>query len=131
MIRESIHEPWREVSWDEALGFAAARMTAIQEKHGRHAVGVITSSRCTNEETYLVQKLTRAVFRNNNNRHLRAGLPLAHTAMAWARPRHLGRNAGLRLGRTHGCGHRHRREPDRRPPVFASRLKKRLRKGAS
>ncbi|MDN5569100.1 MAG: 2Fe-2S iron-sulfur cluster-binding protein, partial [Paracoccus sp. (in: a-proteobacteria)] len=62
MIRDSIDEPWREVSWDEALGFAADRMRGIQKRHGRRSVGVITSSRCTNEETYLVQKLTRAVF---------------------------------------------------------------------
>ena len=44
----------------------AAKMKGIQAKYGRNSVGVITSSRCTNEETYLVQKLTRAVFMNNN-----------------------------------------------------------------
>jgi formate dehydrogenase major subunit len=66
MIRDTINEPWREVSWDEALGFAAARLKAAQTKYGKDSVGVITSSRCTNEETYLVQKLTRAVFMNNN-----------------------------------------------------------------
>ena len=66
MIRETIAEPWRQVSWEEALGFAAARLRGIQEAHGRKSIGVITSSRCTNEETYLVQKLARAVFGNNN-----------------------------------------------------------------
>jgi formate dehydrogenase major subunit len=66
MIRDRITDPWREVSWAEALEFAAARMKAIQSQYGRQSIGVITSSRCTNEETYLVQKLTRAVFRNNN-----------------------------------------------------------------
>src|SRR5690606_474245 len=66
MIRDSINDPWQEVSWSEAMAFAANRMKAVQEKYGRQSVGVITSSRCTNEETYLVQKLTRAVFQNNN-----------------------------------------------------------------
>ena len=66
MIREDIADPWREVSWDEAFNFAAAKFKGIQQKYGRDAVGGITSSRCTNEETYLVQKLIRAGFGNNN-----------------------------------------------------------------
>ena len=66
MIRDAIDQPWREVSWDEALEFAARRLRDIQARHGRNSIGAITSSRCTNEETYLVQKLVRAVFGNNN-----------------------------------------------------------------
>src|SRR5206468_2186178 len=66
MIRERIEDPWREVSWDEAFSFAADRMRGIQKKYGRDSIGGITSSRCTNEETYLVQKLIRAGFGNNN-----------------------------------------------------------------
>src|SRR5712691_3441316 len=66
MIRERIADPWREVSWDEVFSFAAAKFKGIQQKYGRDAVGGITSSRCTNEETYLVQKLIRAGFGNNN-----------------------------------------------------------------
>jgi len=66
MIRESIDDPWREVSWDEAFQYTAARLRAIQEKYGPDSIGGITSSRCTNEETYLVQKMVRAAFGNNN-----------------------------------------------------------------
>ena len=66
MIRESIDQPWREVSWDEALDHAASELKRIAAKHGRNALGGITSSRCTNEETFLVQKLVRAGFGNNN-----------------------------------------------------------------
>src|SRR5690606_27835798 len=66
MIRESIHEPWREVSWEEAIQYAAGRFRSIQEQYGRDSVGGITSSRCTNEEVYVVQKLVRAAFGNNN-----------------------------------------------------------------
>src|SRR5690606_26329470 len=66
MIRASISDPWREVSWDEAINHAASEIRRIQNKYGKDAVGGITSSRCTNEETYLVQKLVRAAFGTNN-----------------------------------------------------------------
>ncbi len=66
MIRDKITDPWRVVSWDEALAVAARGLKAAQQQHGKDSIGVITSSRCTNEETYLVQKLARAVFGNNN-----------------------------------------------------------------
>ena len=66
MIRESIDDPWREVSWDEAFRYTAARLRSIQDQHGPDSIGGITSSRCTNEETFLVQKMVRAAFGNNN-----------------------------------------------------------------
>ncbi|HMG54813.1 MAG TPA: 2Fe-2S iron-sulfur cluster-binding protein, partial [Kofleriaceae bacterium] len=66
MIRASIDDPWREVTWDEAIAYAASEIKRIQATYGRGAVGGITSSRCSNEETYLVQKLVRAGFGNNN-----------------------------------------------------------------
>src|SRR5271169_3209705 len=66
MIRAKISDPWREVSWEEAIGYAAGEMKRIQAKYGRDSIGGITSSRCTNEETFLVQKLVRAGFGNNN-----------------------------------------------------------------
>ena len=130
MIREAITDPWREVSWDEALGFAASRMKAIQEKHGRQSVGVITSSRCTNEETYLVQKLTRAVFLNNNTDTCAR---VCHSPTGYGLGQTFGTSAGTQdfdsvedtdvvivMGANPTDGH----------PVFASRLKKRLRQGA-
>ncbi|MGI9134086.1 MAG: 2Fe-2S iron-sulfur cluster-binding protein, partial [Rhodoferax sp.] len=66
MIRQRITDAWTEVSWDQALAHAASEFRRIQAQHGRDAIGGITSSRCTNEETYLVQKLVRAAFGNNN-----------------------------------------------------------------
>ena len=66
MIRAKVSDPWREVSWDEAFAYAASEFKRIQEKYGKTSVGAITSSRCTNEETYLIQKLVRAGFGNNN-----------------------------------------------------------------
>ena len=66
MIRKQIDDPWKEVSWDEAIGHVAAEFKRIQAKYGRDSIGAITSSRCTNEETFLVQKLVRAAFGNNN-----------------------------------------------------------------
>ncbi|MFT5501673.1 MAG: formate dehydrogenase major subunit, partial [Woeseiaceae bacterium] len=66
LVRDSIHDPWRKVSWDEAIQYAAKRFKEIQKEYGRKSVGGITSSRCTNEEVYIVQKLVRAGFGNNN-----------------------------------------------------------------
>ena len=66
MVRERIDEPWREVTWEEAINYAAAGLRRISQKYGPGAVGGITSSRCTNEETYLVQKLVRAALGSNN-----------------------------------------------------------------
>src|SRR5664280_173811 len=56
MVREAITDPWREVSWQEAIGFTARRLKDIQSRHGTGSIGAITSSRCTNEEVYVVQK---------------------------------------------------------------------------
>ncbi|WP_395004436.1 formate dehydrogenase subunit alpha [Cypionkella sp.] len=130
MIRDSINDPWQEVSWDEAMAFTAKRMGGLIEKHGRHSVGVITSSRCTNEEAYLVQKLTRAVFMNNNTDTCAR---VCHSPTGYGLGQTLGTSAGtqdfdsveetdvvLIIGANPTDGH----------PVFASRLKKRLRKGA-
>ncbi|SHM35514.1 formate dehydrogenase subunit alpha [Roseibium suaedae] len=130
MIRDSIDQPWREVSWDEALTFAANKLRAIQFEHGRESIGVITSSRCTNEETYLVQKLTRAVFRNNNTDTCAR---VCHSPTGYGLGQTFGTSAGTQdfdsvedsdvvvvIGANPTDGH----------PVFGSRLKKRLRQGA-
>ncbi|HQT27269.1 MAG TPA: 2Fe-2S iron-sulfur cluster-binding protein, partial [Burkholderiales bacterium] len=66
MIREKITDSWKVVSWDEAIAHAASEFRRIQQKYGKNSIGGITSSRCTNEETYLVQKMVRAAFGNNN-----------------------------------------------------------------
>jgi formate dehydrogenase alpha subunit len=55
-----------EVSWEEAVGFAAGRMRELRERHGPGALGLLTSSRSTNEAAYLLQKLFRAVLGTNN-----------------------------------------------------------------
>jgi formate dehydrogenase major subunit len=130
MIRDSIDEPWREVSWDEALSFAASRLRDIQAEHGRRSIGVITSSRCTNEETYLVQKLARAVFMNNNTDTCAR---VCHSPTGYGLGQTFGTSAGTQdfdsveqtdvvivMGANPTDAH----------PVFASRLKKRLRAGA-
>ena len=66
LIRENIGLPFREAAWKEAFSFIAERFKNIQHKYGINAVGAISSSRCTNEENYLMQKLVRAAFHNNN-----------------------------------------------------------------
>ncbi len=66
LIRDSIEEPFREVDWDEALRFTAARFMRIKEAYGADSLGILASSRCTNEENYLLQKLARGVWGTNN-----------------------------------------------------------------
>ncbi|KPP91447.1 MAG: NAD-dependent formate dehydrogenase alpha subunit FdhF [Rhodobacteraceae bacterium HLUCCA08] len=130
MIRDSIDQPWREVSWDEAIGFAATKLRAIQAAHGVRAIGGITSSRCTNEETFLVQKMIRAVFGNNNTDTCAR---VCHSPTGYGLKTTFGTSAGTQdfdsvehtdvvivIGANPTDGH----------PVFASRLKKRLRAGA-
>ncbi len=116
MVRDRITDPWREVTWAEAIGHAASRFRDIQARHGRDAVGGIASSRCTNEEAYLVQKLVRAGLRQQQRRHLRPRLPLAHRLRPQGHGRHLGRHPGLRVRRRGRRDPGHRRQPDGRPP---------------
>ncbi|RED13364.1 formate dehydrogenase subunit alpha [Parasphingopyxis lamellibrachiae] len=130
MIRESIDQPWREVSWEEAFSHAASEIQRIQEKYGTRSVGGITSSRCTNEETFLVQKLIRAGFHNNN---VDTCARVCHSPTGYGLKTTFGTSAGtqdfdsveqsdvmLVIGANPTDAH----------PVFASRMKKRLREGA-
>src|SRR6478736_307320 len=130
MIRAKITDPWREVSWEEAIGYAASEFKRIQAKYGRESVGAITSSRCTNEEVFLVQKLVRAAFRNNN---VDTCARVCHSPTGYGLRTTLGTSAGtqdfksvaksdviLVIGANPTDGH----------PVFASRMKKRIRQGA-
>src|SRR5271167_3681664 len=130
MIRNKITDPWREVSWDEAFDYAASEFKRIQAKYGRDSIGGITSSRCTNEETYLVQKLIRAGFGNNN---VDTCARVCHSPTGYGLATTFGTSAGTQdfdsiehadvvmiIGANPTDAH----------PVFASRMKKRLRAGA-
>ncbi|CAG9184517.1 formate dehydrogenase subunit alpha [Cupriavidus pinatubonensis] len=130
MIRAKITDPWREVSWEEAINYAASEFKRIQAKHGKDSIGGIVSSRCTNEEGYLVQKLVRAAFGNNN---VDTCARVCHSPTGYGLKQTLGESAGTQtfksveksdvimvIGANPTDGH----------PVFASRMKKRLRAGA-
>ena len=130
MIRNQITDPWREVSWEEAIGYAASELKRIQKKYGRNSIGGITSSRCTNEETYLVQKLIRAGFGNNN---VDTCARVCHSPTGYGLKNTIGESAGTQnfdsvmqadvifvIGANPTDGH----------PVFASQMKRRLRQGA-
>jgi formate dehydrogenase major subunit len=130
MIRDTIEEPWREVSWAEAFEYTAGRLRAIQQDHGPDSVGGITSSRCTNEETYLVQKMVRAAFGNNN---VDTCARVCHSPTGYGLKTTLGESAGTQA--FHSVEHADvimvmGANPSDAHPVFASRLKRRLRKGA-
>ncbi len=66
LIREKITDEFKEVSIEEALDFAVNKFLQIKEKYSKYALAGLASSRCTNEEVYLVQKLVRCAFENNN-----------------------------------------------------------------
>jgi formate dehydrogenase major subunit len=130
MIRAKISDPWREVSWQEAIAYAASELQRIQAKYGRDSIGGITSSRCTNEETYLVQKLVRAGFGNNN---VDTCARVCHSPTGYGLKNTIGESAGTQafdsvmesdvmfvIGANPTDGH----------PVFASQMKRRLRQGA-
>ena len=130
MIRAKITDPWREVSWEEAINYAASEFKRIQAKYGRDSVGGITSSRCTNEETYLVQKLIRAAFGNNN---VDTCARVCHSPTGYGLSSTFGTSAGTQdfdsvdetdvmmvIGANPTDAH----------PVFASHMKRRLREGA-
>ncbi|WP_374431119.1 formate dehydrogenase subunit alpha [Ideonella dechloratans] len=130
MVREKITDPWREVSWPEAIDFAATRFKAIQAEHGKDSVGGITSSRCTNEEVYLVQKLIRAAFNTNN---VDTCARVCHSPTGYGMGQTFGTSAGTQTFKSVeeadvimviGAN------PTDAHPVFASRMKKRLREGA-
>lgn len=66
LIRRSIKEEFKPVSWDTALDYVAENLVRIQEKYGPEALGFLCSARTSNEENFLMQKLARAVFKTNN-----------------------------------------------------------------
>src|SRR5690554_3770461 len=130
MIRSDISQPWREVSWDEAIAYAASELRRIQNKYGRDSVGGITSSRCTNEETYLVQKLVRAAFGTNN---VDTCARVCHSPTGYGLKTTLGESAGtqtfdsvMKADTIMVIG----ANPTDAHPVFGSLMRKRLRQGA-
>ena len=58
-----------EVSWEEALDFAAQKLAAIKKEYGPDSMGVLTSARVTNEDNYIANKFARAVLKTNNIDH--------------------------------------------------------------
>ena len=130
MIREAITDPWREVPWEEAIGYAAKRLIEIQSESGVDSIGGITSSRCTNEDVFVVQKLVRAGFGNNN---VDTCARVCHSPTGYGLSKTFGTSAGtqdfksveksdviLVIGAN----------PTEAHPVFGSRMKRRLRAGA-
>jgi formate dehydrogenase major subunit len=130
MIRKSIKDEWQSVSWDEAINYAASEIKRIEAKYGKDAMGGITSSRCTNEEVYVTQKLVRAVFGTNN---VDTCARVCHSPTGYGLKQTIGESAGTQtfdsvmqsdvimiIGANPTDGH----------PVFASQMKRRLREGA-
>lgn len=130
MIRKSIKDEWQKVSWEEAIDYAASEIKRIEARYGKDAMGGITSSRCTNEEVYVTQKLVRAVFGTNN---VDTCARVCHSPTGYGLKQTIGESAGTQtfdsvmqsdvimiIGANPTDGH----------PVFASQMKRRLREGA-
>ncbi len=130
MVRESITDEWREIDWDTAITYVAQRLRDIQARHGAGAIGGITSSRCTNEEVFAVQKMIRAAFGTNN---VDTCARVCHAPTGYGLKQTFGTSAGtqdfksvaqadviLLIGANPTDGH----------PVFGSRMKRRIREGA-
>ena len=130
MIREKITDEFREVSWDEAIAFASNGLKKIQAEYGVDSIGGITSSRCTNEEVYVVQKMIRAAFGNNN---VDTCARVCHSPTGYGLGKAFGTSAGTQdfesvnysdvimvIGANPAVAH----------PVFNSRMKQAVRRGA-
>ncbi|MGB3184692.1 MAG: formate dehydrogenase subunit alpha [Ornithinimicrobium sp.] len=130
MVRDTLDDEWREVSWEEAIAAVATGFKAIQAKHGVGSIGAISSSRCTNEEVYVVQKMVRTAFGNNN---IDTCARVCHSPTGYGLNQTFGTSAGtqdfasvedtdliLLIGANPTDAH----------PVFASRMKRVLRSGA-
>ncbi|MEV4644727.1 formate dehydrogenase subunit alpha [Saccharopolyspora sp. NPDC049357] len=130
MIRERTTDEWRETDWETAISYVAEKFRDIQARHGANTIGGITSSRCTNEEVYVVQKMVRAAFGNNN---VDTCARVCHSPTGYGLKQTFGTSAGTQdfrsvaesdvivvIGANPTDGH----------PVFASRMKRRLREGA-
>jgi formate dehydrogenase major subunit len=130
LIRETITDPWRAATWDEAIAYAARRLKETQGRYGRKSIGAISSSRCTIEEVWVVQKMVRTAFGNNN---VDTCARVCHSPTGYGLKQTYGTSAGTQdfdsvedadvimiIGANPTDAH----------PVFASQMKRRLRKGA-
>jgi len=130
MIRDKITDEWKEVEWEEAIEFTAKRFKDVQSQYGIDSIGGITSARTTNEEAYIVQKLIRTAFGNNN---VDTCARVCHSPTGYGLKQTFGASAGTQhfesvqsadvivvIGANPTVGH----------PVFASQMKKRIRQGA-
>jgi formate dehydrogenase major subunit len=130
MIRESVEDEWQVVDWATATSYTARKLLEVQAKYGPGSIGGITSSRTTNEEVYVVQKMVRAAFGNNN---VDTCARVCHSPTGYGLNQTFGTSAGTQdfksvaksdvivvIGANPTDGH----------PVFASRMKRRLREGA-
>jgi len=130
LIRQSIDQPWQAVSWETAINYAAGEFKRIQAQYGKKSVGAVSSSRCTNEEIFLVQKFARAVLGNNNIDncaricHSPTQFGMSATVGWGAASQHfdsiLQADVILVVGANPTEGH----------PVFGSLMKRRIRQGA-
>lgn len=118
------------ISWDEALDLVARKFTEIKQKYGPEAFAAISSSRCTNEENFLMQKFARAVMGTNSIDNCSR---VCHSPSAYALSQALGTGAGTNSFQDVAksdvlmiVG----ANPTEAHPVFGARIKQAVLKGA-
>jgi formate dehydrogenase major subunit len=130
MVRDTTADAWREVEWEEAIQTVADRMRDIQGRHGAGSIGAISSSRCTNEEVWVVQKMVRAAFGNNN---VDTCARVCHSPTGYGLKQTFGESAGTQDFKSVAAADVIMvigANPTDAHPVFGSRMKRRLREGA-
>ena len=130
MLREQRAE-WRQVSWEEAIAFAANKLADTVKQYGPDSVGVLGSARATNEEAYLTQKFARVAIGTNN---VDCCARVCHAPSAAALGKMLGAGAAtnsfddIEQARTillWGCN------PTENHPVVGARIKQAVLRGAN
>jgi formate dehydrogenase alpha subunit len=121
---------FEQVSWEEAIDQTAKKLIEIRDKYGPDSIAVLASARCTNEENYLLQKLTRAVIGTNNIDHCArlchastvAGLSMTFGSGAMTNSLEDIMNSDVILVTGSNTTENH--------PVYGSRIKRAVRNGA-
>lgn len=128
LIRDN--DQWRIASWEEALDYAAAELLRLRAAHGPDSIGVLGSARATNEENYLIQKLTRLRIGTNN---VDCCARVCHTPTAAAMKKMLGTGAAtnsfddIEQARTILIAGAN---PTENHPIVGARIKQQVRRGA-
>jgi len=90
LIKNPASGEFEEATWEQAYDFIADKLNNIKQAHGPDSIGGVSSSRCTNEENFLMQKFIRAVIGTNN---IDCCARVCHSPTAWGMQQAFGTGA--------------------------------------